>query len=71
MREMQDVLVRCRPYFYRTAYRQLNNAADTEDAVQDATLVCLQALRDALPRQSLVSVHLELDLERSLVIDAQ
>jgi DNA-directed RNA polymerase specialized sigma24 family protein len=37
-REMQDVLSRCRPSFYRTAYRQLNNAADAEDAVQDALL---------------------------------
>jgi RNA polymerase sigma-70 factor (ECF subfamily) len=37
-REMQDVLSRCRPFFYRTAYRQLNNAADAEDAVQDALL---------------------------------
>ena len=37
-REMQDVLSRCRPSFYRTAYRQLNNAADAEDAVQDAFL---------------------------------
>jgi len=36
--EMQDVLSRYRPYFYRTAYRQLNNAADAEDAVQDAFL---------------------------------
>jgi len=37
-REMQDVLSRCRPSFYRTAYRQLNNTADAEDAVQDALL---------------------------------
>jgi RNA polymerase sigma-70 factor (ECF subfamily) len=37
-REMQDVFSRCRPSFYRTAYRQLNNAADAEDAVQDALL---------------------------------
>jgi hypothetical protein len=34
-REMQDS---CRPLFYRTAYRQLGNAADAEDAVQDALL---------------------------------
>jgi RNA polymerase sigma-70 factor (ECF subfamily) len=37
-REMQDVLSRCRPSFYRTAYRQLGNVADAEDAVQDALL---------------------------------
>src|ERR1700733_16089980 len=37
-RETQDVFSRCRPSFYRTAYRQLNNAADAEDAVQDALL---------------------------------
>jgi len=37
-REMQDVLSRCRPYFQRAAYRQLGNAADAEDAVQDALL---------------------------------
>jgi RNA polymerase sigma-70 factor (ECF subfamily) len=38
MREMQDVRSRCRPAFYRTAYRQLNNVAEAEDAVQDAVL---------------------------------
>src|SRR6202165_3346165 len=37
-REMQDVLSRCLPLFYRRAYRQLGNAADAEDAVQDALL---------------------------------
>jgi RNA polymerase sigma-70 factor (ECF subfamily) len=37
-REMQDVLSRGRPSFYKTAYRQLNNAADAEDAVQDVLL---------------------------------
>jgi RNA polymerase sigma-70 factor (ECF subfamily) len=36
--EMQDVLARCLPLFYRRAYRQLGNAADAEDAVQDALL---------------------------------
>ena len=36
--EMQDVLSRYMPRFYRTAYRQLGNAADAEDAVQDALL---------------------------------
>src|ERR1700686_2630036 len=37
-REMQDVLSRYLPSFYRRAYRQLGNAADAEDAVQDALL---------------------------------
>lgn len=36
--EMQDVLSRCRPLFYRAAHRQLGNVADAEDAVQDALL---------------------------------
>ena len=34
--EMQDVLSRCLPSFYRRAHRHLGNAADAEDAVQDA-----------------------------------
>jgi RNA polymerase sigma-70 factor, ECF subfamily len=38
IREMQDVLSRYLPRFYRSAYRQLGNAADAEDAVQDAML---------------------------------
>jgi RNA polymerase sigma factor (sigma-70 family) len=37
-REMQDVLSRCLPSFYRKAYRHLGNEADAEDAVQDALL---------------------------------
>jgi RNA polymerase sigma-70 factor (ECF subfamily) len=37
-REMQDVLSRCLPTFYRKAYRYLGDAADAEDAVQDALL---------------------------------
>ena len=37
-RQMQDVLSRSLPSFYRRAYRQLGNAADAEDAVQDALL---------------------------------
>jgi RNA polymerase sigma-70 factor, ECF subfamily len=36
--EMQDVLMRSMPSFYRRAYRYLGNAADAEDAVQDALL---------------------------------
>jgi RNA polymerase sigma-70 factor (ECF subfamily) len=38
IREMQDVLSRYLPRFYKSAYRQLGNAADAEDAVQDALL---------------------------------
>jgi len=37
-RELQDVLSRDLPVFYRRAYRHLGNAADAEDAVQDALL---------------------------------
>lgn len=37
-RDMQDVLSRCLPSFYRRAYRYLGNVADAEDAVQDALL---------------------------------
>lgn len=37
-REMNDVLSRYLPSFYRRAYRHLGNAADAEDAVQDALL---------------------------------
>jgi RNA polymerase sigma-70 factor (ECF subfamily) len=37
-REMQDVLSRYLPSFYKRAYRYLGNAADAEDAVQDALL---------------------------------
>ena len=44
IREMQDVLSRYLPRFYRTAYRQLGNAADAEDAVQDALLAAYKHL---------------------------
>jgi RNA polymerase sigma-70 factor, ECF subfamily len=37
-RELEDVLSRNLPLFYRRAYRHLGNAADAEDAVQDALL---------------------------------
>ena len=37
-REMQDILSRYRPRFERSAYRNLGNPADAEDAVQDAML---------------------------------
>jgi RNA polymerase sigma-70 factor (ECF subfamily) len=38
IREMQDALSRYLPRFHRSAYRDLGNAADAEDAVQDAML---------------------------------
>ena len=43
-REMQDVLSRYLPSFYRRAYRYLGNAADAEDAVQDALLAAYRHL---------------------------
>jgi RNA polymerase sigma-70 factor, ECF subfamily len=43
-REMQDVLSRYRLSFQRVAYRQLGNAADAEDAVQDALLAAYKHL---------------------------
>jgi RNA polymerase sigma-70 factor (ECF subfamily) len=42
--EMQDVLSRYLPLFYRKAYRQLRNEADAEDAVQDAMLAAYKHL---------------------------
>jgi len=42
--EMHAVLSRCLPSFYRSAYRQLGNAADAEDAVQDALLAAYKHL---------------------------
>jgi len=38
MEEMRDIVTRRLSVFYRTAYRQLGNEADAEDAVQDALL---------------------------------
>ena len=38
IQEMQDALSRYLPRFHRSAYRDLGNAADAEDAVQDAML---------------------------------
>src|SRR5260370_41239582 len=38
VRELQEVLSRYRPRFYRSACRQLGNEADAEDAVQEAML---------------------------------
>src|ERR1700720_2188824 len=37
-REMDVLLMRYGPRFYRSAFRYLGNAADAEDAVQDAML---------------------------------
>jgi RNA polymerase sigma-70 factor, ECF subfamily len=38
LEEMQNILSRYLPLFYRKAYRHLGNEADAEDAVQDALL---------------------------------
>src|SRR5438132_7766943 len=38
VQEIQDVVSRYRPAFFRKAYQFLGNAADAEDAVQDAIL---------------------------------
>lgn len=42
--EMQESLSRHLPRFYRSAYRQLGNIADAEDAVQDALLAAYKHL---------------------------
>jgi RNA polymerase sigma-70 factor (ECF subfamily) len=56
-REMQDVLSRCLPSFYKKAYRHLGNAADAEDAVQDALLSAYKHL-DQFKGQSQMSTWL-------------
>jgi RNA polymerase sigma-70 factor (ECF subfamily) len=56
-REMQDVLSRQLPSFYRRAYRYLGNAADAEDAVQDALLSACRHL-DQFKGQSKMSTWL-------------
>jgi len=43
-RELQNVLSRRLPSFYKIAYRLLGNAADAEDAVQDALLAAYKHL---------------------------
>jgi len=55
--EMQDVLSRYLPAFYRKAYRQLGNQADAEDAVQDALLSAYKHL-DQFKRQAQMSTWL-------------
>ena len=55
--EMQDVLSRYLPSFYRKAYRQLGNEADAEDAVQDALLSAYKHL-DQFKRQAQMSTWL-------------
>jgi RNA polymerase sigma-70 factor (ECF subfamily) len=55
--EMQDVLRRSMPSFYRRAYRYLGNAADAEDAVQDALLSACRHL-DQFKGQSKMSTWL-------------
>ena len=44
MQQMQHVLSRGLPSFYRRAYRLLGNTADAEDAVQDALLAAYKHL---------------------------
>jgi RNA polymerase sigma-70 factor (ECF subfamily) len=56
-REMQDVFSRCRLSFHRAAYRQLGNAADAEDAVQDALLAAYKHL-DQFKEQAQMSTWL-------------
>ncbi len=56
-REMQDVLSRRLTSFYRSAFRQLGNTADAEDAVQDALLSAYKHL-DQFKGQSQMSTWL-------------
>jgi RNA polymerase sigma-70 factor, ECF subfamily len=56
-REMEDVLSRRLPSFYRSAYRFLGNIADAEDAVQDAFLSAYKHL-DQFRGQSQMSTWL-------------
>ena len=57
IQEMQAVLSRCLPSFYRNAYRYLGNAADAEDAVQEALLSAYKHL-DQFRGQSQMSTWL-------------
>src|SRR2546425_9556064 len=56
-REMEDVLSRRLPSFYRSAYRFLGNPADAEDAVQEALLSAYKHL-DQFRGQSQMSTWL-------------
>jgi RNA polymerase sigma-70 factor, ECF subfamily len=42
--ELRNILSQRLPFFYRSAYRLLGNAADAEDAVQDALLAAYKHL---------------------------
>jgi RNA polymerase sigma factor (sigma-70 family) len=53
-RKLQDVLTARLPYFYRCAFRMLENAADAEDAVQEALLAAYKHI-DQFRGQSQVS----------------
>ncbi len=57
IQEMQNVLSRSLPSFYRNAYRHLGNSADAEDAVQDALLSAYRHL-DQFRAQSQMSTWL-------------
>ena len=56
-RELDNILSRRLPSFYRSAYRLLGNAADAEDAVQDALLAAYKHL-DQFRGQSQMSTWL-------------
>jgi RNA polymerase sigma-70 factor (ECF subfamily) len=56
-REMEELVSRRRPFFYRRAYQVLGNAADAEDAVQDALLSAFKHL-EQFRRQSQMSTWL-------------
>jgi RNA polymerase sigma-70 factor (ECF subfamily) len=55
--EMDVLLLRYRPCFYRSAFRYLGNAADAEDAVQDALLSAYKHLSQ-FSRQARISTWL-------------
>ena len=56
-REMDVLLLRYGPRFYRSAFRYLGNAADAEDAVQDAMLSAYKHLSQ-FRRQARISTWL-------------
>ncbi len=57
-REMEDVLSRRLPSFYRSAYRFLGNPADAEDAVQEALLSAYARMQ---LRRRPSQIHVSLD----------